>query len=79
VKLIEETRLNESRAQLNALRRGLGDIVPLNLLQLCTWEDLEWKVCGKPHIDINLLRRHTTCSGVSPDAPYIGYFWQVRQ
>lgn len=77
IKLVEELRLNEGNLQLAAIRRGLGDIIPLQLLHLCTWQDLEWKVCGKPFIDVNLLKRHTTCSGVSPDAPHIGYFWQT--
>jgi len=79
VSLIETTRLNESQLQISALRKGLADIVPLQLLNLCTYQDLEWKVCGKPHIDINLLKRHTTCSGVSPDANHIAYFWQTLQ
>eukprot|EP01114_Cavostelium_apophysatum_P001689 TRINITY_DN1146_c0_g1_i2.p1 TRINITY_DN1146_c0_g1~~TRINITY_DN1146_c0_g1_i2.p1 ORF type:complete len:4271 (-),score=1642.72 TRINITY_DN1146_c0_g1_i2:54-12866(-) len=79
VKLIEKTRLNESALQIAAIRRGVADIIPLQLLNLCTYQDLEWKVCGRLHIDINLLKRHTTCSGVSPDAPHINYFWQTLQ
>jgi other hect domain ubiquitin protein ligase E3 len=75
--LVEKKRLNESNRQLAAIRRGLSDLIPLQLLDLCTWQDLEWKVCGKPNIDINLLRRHTTCSGVSSDAPHISYFWNT--
>lgn len=79
IKLVEETRLNESKVQMEAIRRGFGDVVPLQLLDLCTWEDIEWKVCGKPYIDIHLLKRHTMCSGVSPDAPHITYFWNTLQ
>jgi len=79
VKLVEQTRLHESKVQIAAIRRGLSDIVPLSLLNLCTWQDLEWKVSGKPYVDINLLRRHTQCSGVSPDATHIAYFWQTLQ
>jgi len=79
IKLVEKVRLNESEVQIQAIRRGIADIVPLQLLNLCTWKDIEWKVCGKPYVDINLLKRHTTCSGVSPDAPHIGYFWQTLQ
>jgi other hect domain ubiquitin protein ligase E3 len=68
---------NESRIQSNAIRRGIADVIPIHLLNLCTWQDLEWRVCGKPYIDIDLLKRHTEYSGVSPQAPYIRYFWQV--
>jgi len=79
VRLVEQVRLHEGKLQSEAIRRGLGDIIPLSLLSLCSFQDLEWKVCGKPYIDINLLKRHTTCSGVSPDAAHISYFWQTLQ
>ena len=51
----------------------------MQLLDLYTWTDLERKICGDPSIDIDLLRRHTEYSGVSPDAPYIGFFWSVLE
>jgi len=76
-RLVEQARLNESNLQIAAIRRGLSEVIPLPLLSLCTQQDLEWKICGKPFIDIHLLRRHTTCSGVSSDAPHISYFWQT--
>eukprot|EP01116_Phalansterium_solitarium_P025544 TRINITY_DN981_c0_g3_i2.p1 TRINITY_DN981_c0_g3~~TRINITY_DN981_c0_g3_i2.p1 ORF type:complete len:4579 (-),score=1632.50 TRINITY_DN981_c0_g3_i2:159-12473(-) len=77
IRLVEQVRLTESAVQVAAIRRGLGDIVPLPLLGLCTWQDVEWKICGKPYIDVNLLKRHTTCSGVASDAPHVVYFWNV--
>jgi len=77
VQLVEKARLNESAVQMETIRRGVSDIIPISLLNLCTHQDIEWKICGKPFIDINLLKRHTTCSGVSNDAPHIGYFWQT--
>jgi hypothetical protein len=76
-KLIEKIRLSESQIQLQAIKRGLTSVIPSKLLNLLTWQDLEWKVCGKPNIDIHLLKRHTTCSGVQPDAPHITYFWNT--
>jgi len=79
IKLAEQTRLNESQLQIEALRKGLGDVVPLPLLDILSWEDLEWRVCGKPEIDFQLLRRHTEYSIVSPDAPHIHYFWDVLE
>ena len=76
-KLIEKARLSENQIQLQAIKRGLISVIPFKLLNLLTWQDLEWKVCGKPFIDIHLLKRHTTCSGVQPDAPHINYFWNT--
>jgi len=78
VRLVRQARFNESTVQINAIRKGLFDIVPERLISvLCTPQDLEWKICGKPHVDIHLLKRHTTCSGVSSDAPHIGFFWKT--
>jgi hypothetical protein len=77
IALVEKERLNESRIQSNAIRKGIADVIPIHLLNLCTWQDLEMRVCGKPFIDIDLLKRHTEYSNVSPQAPYIKYFWQV--
>jgi len=59
------------------IRAGLHDLIPAPLMKLCTPLDLEWRVCGKPHIDVNLLRRHTEYGAVSPTAPHIHYFWQT--
>eukprot|EP01122_Echinamoeba_exundans_P001572 TRINITY_DN115_c0_g1_i2.p1 TRINITY_DN115_c0_g1~~TRINITY_DN115_c0_g1_i2.p1 ORF type:complete len:3572 (-),score=989.42 TRINITY_DN115_c0_g1_i2:58-10773(-) len=77
LRLAEAARLNEASAQMSAIRRGLAEVVPVSLLNLCSWQDLEWRVCGRPQIDIKLLKRHTTYSAVSPSAPHVKYFWQV--
>lgn len=77
LRLAEAARLAEASTQLHAIRRGLAEVVPVSLLNLCSWQDLEWRVCGRPQIDIKLLKRHTTYSGVSPAMPHIKYFWQV--
>jgi len=79
IQLVEKARLNESKLQIKAIRRGLTDVVPVALLSLLKWQDLEWRVCGKPMIDIKLLKRHTVYNSVSPNAPHIIYFWQVLE
>jgi len=79
IRLAEQTRLHESRAQIEAIRKGLSDVVPLPLLNMLTWQDLEWRICGKPKIDFKLLKRHTEYSGVSSDAPHIQFFWEVLE
>jgi hypothetical protein len=78
VALALNTRLNESTPQIDAIRQGISDIIPLALLSLCTPQDIEWRVCGKPNIDIDLLQRNTQYS--PPDtanSPHIIYFWKV--
>jgi other hect domain ubiquitin protein ligase E3 len=77
LELAEKARLHESALQLREIRRGLGEVLPLPLLELCTWQDLEWRVCGRPTIDIKLLKRHTTYSGIQANASHIKFFWNV--
>eukprot|EP00029_Vermamoeba_vermiformis_P008050 TRINITY_DN365_c0_g1_i7.p1 TRINITY_DN365_c0_g1~~TRINITY_DN365_c0_g1_i7.p1 ORF type:complete len:4455 (+),score=2004.27 TRINITY_DN365_c0_g1_i7:138-13502(+) len=79
IRLVEQSRLHESRMQLKAIKQGLSEVVPAALLQLCSWQDLEWRVCGKPMIDVKLLKRHTEYSGVSAQAPHVSYFWSVMR
>jgi len=56
---------------------GLSEMIPSQLLSLLTWQDFEMRLCGKPEINIELLRRHTEYSGVKSSAPHIKYFWTV--
>ena len=42
-----------------AIRSGLEQVVPLGLLKLLSWKELETLVCGKPILDIDLLKQNT--------------------
>jgi hypothetical protein len=76
--LVLAARLSEHKLQIDAIRRGMAKVVPLELLPLMTWKEIEVAICGKPEIDIDLLRRHTRYSeSIPPNAPYIEYFWNV--
>jgi hypothetical protein len=56
IRLAYQTRLNENNLQLQHILLGIGEIIPLPLLSLLSPLELEWEVCGKPFIDINLLK-----------------------
>ena len=45
------------------------------LLKLFTWMELEILVCGRPEIDIEVLRNHTEYRGFRRTDPTIRYFW----
>jgi hypothetical protein len=79
VRLHLNARLNESADAIEAIRRGINKIMPIQLLNLLTWKEFEILVSGRPEIDIGLLERHTKYSGVSPDSPHIKYFWEVLE
>ena len=63
--LVEKTRLKESVGGLVAISEGLCTVVPSCLLRLYSWEQLSWRICGRPFIDVDLLRRHTKYGNVS--------------
>lgn len=72
-------RLRESHVQLAALRRGLFGVVPRQSLRPMTHELLRRRVCGREQIDVALLRRHTTYSGVESHAAAVQYFWRALE
>ena len=78
-KLIENTRLNESKLQAEAVKRGLIQIIPEGLISLLTWRELEIKVCGKPDIDLELLKMNTEYRGCSEKDPVIQNFWKTLE
>jgi len=56
----------------------LNAFVPVRLLSLFSWYDLEQMVCGNPTIDIEMLYRHTLYTGaLSSNSPLVGYLFQV--
>ena len=61
--MAERYRLHELRSKCRLMRAGLATIVPVQVLDMFTAAELEVEVCGKPDIDLRLLRKHTTYSG----------------
>jgi E3 ubiquitin-protein ligase HECTD4 len=82
VSLVEEARLEELRNEvaLAAIKQGLRSVVPVEALQVMSWQSLELRVCGVLDVDLNFLRRHTTyTSGLSETDPHIVHFWQALE
>lgn len=75
-----ESRLRENELQVNAIREGLFSVIPPSLVGLFSWHDLEQFVCGRPTIDLTILKRHTTYSPPFTEADeIIGRFWRVLE
>jgi len=77
--LVERYHLHEFDQQAAAVRAGLGTIVPLHLLNLFTWDQLEMMVCGSADIDVKLLESCTEYSGCSPSDQHVRFFWQALE
>jgi E3 ubiquitin-protein ligase HERC2 len=79
VKLAIQKRLNESSKQIAAIKKGIDAIIPLRMLSLFSWYDLQVMVCGNPFIDLEVLKKHTKYEGLSQSAPVVKYFWSTLE
>jgi len=77
--LVENYRLHEFDAQAQAVRRGLATMVPIKLLSLFTWDQLEMMVCGVAEIDVKLLQKVTEYSSCSATDEHVRFFWQALE
>jgi len=56
---------------------GMSAIAPMNTLNLCTWKQIETRVCGEPDIDVNKLRGKAIYEGYTKEGRVIITFWEV--
>ncbi len=57
---VRELRLRELECyeRMQAVRCGMASVIPLELLSLLTAHDLDLRVCGLPHINLEYLKVH---------------------
>lgn len=79
IRLALIARITEAEQQCDALRRGIAKIVPVALLNIVNYKELEQWVCGKAEVDIDLLKRHTKYVGFLETDAVIQYFWETLQ
>lgn len=78
VRLVQSYRLRECREQVAAIARGLNEIVPIHILSIFTWRQVEILVTGSPEINVDLLRSKTIYrGGVTAKDKHIRMFWRV--
>eukprot|EP00475_Leptophrys_vorax_P044051 TRINITY_DN8686_c0_g1_i1.p1 TRINITY_DN8686_c0_g1~~TRINITY_DN8686_c0_g1_i1.p1 ORF type:complete len:636 (-),score=165.67 TRINITY_DN8686_c0_g1_i1:54-1961(-) len=70
-------RVNEFKAQCDAMKRGLATVVPYPLLSLFTWQELELQICGRPKMNLDLLEKMTMYDGCSRNDSHIVMFWRM--
>jgi hypothetical protein len=75
-----KARLEESSKQIEAISKGLKQIVPEPYFNIINHKDLELEICGTNLIDFKLLRRNTVYSGgILENSDLIRNFWQVLE
>mmetsp|Transcript_25986 Transcript_25986/g.4415 ORF Transcript_25986/g.4415 Transcript_25986/m.4415 type:complete len:178 (+) Transcript_25986:7514-8047(+) len=75
--LIETARLNECTEAYKCMRKGMSAIIPIDLLNLFSWKQVETLVCGAPDIDIDILMENTDYEGCAAGDQHIRFFWEV--
>lgn len=50
-------RMHEMDRQIDAVREGMGWIIPVPILSLLTGEKLEQLVCGSPEVNVDILKK----------------------
>ncbi|CAF0866510.1 unnamed protein product [Didymodactylos carnosus] len=65
-------------AQMNALKQGFQDIIPLDTIKIFDEKEVELLISGLGEINLNDWRTHTMYKGgYTPDNPVIQWFWQA--
>lgn len=78
-KLLLQQRLTFDAPQLRAMRRGMSTVVPVQLIRLWAWQDLQDKVCGVHAMDLDMLKRHTTYKNCTSANECVGFLWEVLE
>lgn len=78
-KMCKAVLQEEIRPQIEALQKGLYEIIPKNLLSIFDYRELELLISGLPDIDIIDLRKNTVYSGYSENTPIIVWFWEILE
>jgi hypothetical protein len=77
INLSKEYRLREFSPQCEAIKRGISTAIPYPLLSLFTGCELEALVCGKPSVNVDLLKKMTIYDGCLESDIHIKFFWNV--
>ncbi|XP_053982366.1 ubiquitin-protein ligase E3C [Hylaeus anthracinus] len=80
IHLMADYKLNKQiRAQCYAFKQGIGNVVPLDWLQMFSNKELQVLISGAQiPVDVNDLKLHTNYTGgYAPNHPTITAFWKV--
>lgn len=76
--LVTSARLEEADNWYKTIRKGISAVIPIDLLNLFSWKQVETLVCGSGDIKIEVLKANTEyTNGTNESDPHISYFWDV--
>lgn len=78
--LLLRARLAESELQCQAVRKGISLVVPVALLNFLTHQEIADVVCGRPTVDLEMLKRHARYGkGLNENSDRVKFLWEVLQ
>jgi len=77
--LLLQQRLRSDARQLQAVRRGLATVVPLQLLRLWSWRNLQHRACRFPPVDVKVLQNYSLYRHCSANHESIQFFWEALE
>eukprot|EP00916_Digyalum_oweni_P018571 GHVL01031084.1.p1 GENE.GHVL01031084.1~~GHVL01031084.1.p1 ORF type:complete len:415 (+),score=40.77 GHVL01031084.1:378-1622(+) len=79
IKLTSYYQIYDSiKQQIQHLQRGLHEVIPLALLRVFDFQELELLINGLPNLDVEDWKKHTTYAGdFSATHPIVIWFWDV--
>eukprot|EP01012_Entosiphon_sulcatum_P063837 TRINITY_DN9195_c0_g1_i1.p1 TRINITY_DN9195_c0_g1~~TRINITY_DN9195_c0_g1_i1.p1 ORF type:complete len:3948 (-),score=457.59 TRINITY_DN9195_c0_g1_i1:42-11813(-) len=77
IELVARARLEESSVQIDAIREGILEVLPIIALHLINWRDLELGTCGIPELPVARLRE--CIKFVGNRAAQENYFWLAME
>ena len=72
-------RLHEMDSQVAAVREGMAWIIPVPLLSLMTHQHLEQLVCGRPDIDVSVLKKVARYRETSENDVLVAWLWKILE
>jgi len=77
-RLLIKARLEESKAQIAAIRKGISAVIPIEIIRTLTWEECEGLANGHPNFDVEQLKHRTSYQGsLTATSPVILKMWEV--
>ncbi|CAI9732140.1 E3 ubiquitin-protein ligase HECTD3-like isoform X2 [Octopus vulgaris] len=74
---VKKIRMSESSKQIAAIRKGLLQVIPEDVLRLTTWQELEKRVCGEAEITVEALQKSVHLVDLEPNDLQVKHFWEA--
>jgi hypothetical protein len=74
--MLKKKRIYESKMQIKRIIAGLSNLISVSYLNCLSAEEIKLAVCGRPRVDVELLKKHTKYAGdLNENSPRIKFFW----